>query len=158
MEQPSPTEKPQKEKRKYMHRTGRPPAFTSPEQFASQAERYFKECKGKGRGWARRPSKAGLCWWLGINKDTLNEYSKKPDYSGTVKEAYGTIELAWIDKLDHPYPTGGIFYLKNAFKEDYRDRYDHTTDGKELPAPVFVMPSGKESRMTRIMEKRKNKS
>lgn len=121
---------------------GRPAAFTSHTELLEDMDRYFVECKGRGRGWKEKPTKAGLALFLGVNKDTLNEYAKGThgkDFSGAIKAAYGVIEKAWLSKLDEAYPTGGIFYLKNAFKEDYRDRYDHTTDGKELPAPQIII-------------------
>jgi hypothetical protein len=80
------------------------------------------------------PNKAGLCIWLNIHKDTYNEYKKKPTFSDALKGAEMWIENAWVQRLAGNAPTGAIFYLKNAFKEDYKDRSetDITSGGEKL--------------------------
>lgn len=80
------------------------------------------------------PEKAGLCIWLGIHRDTYNEYKKKPGFSDVLKGAELWIERAWVQRLAGNAPTGAIFYLKNAFREEYRDRQetDITTGGDKL--------------------------
>lgn len=142
-----------KPKLKYLH-AGQPPSFISPQDMLERADSYFKECKGKGRGWKERPSKAGLFFHSNVTRETYNTYAHKKEYSDTVKRIFNFIEQQWVGKLNEPYPTGGIFYLKNAFKEEYRDRYDHTTDGEKMPAPVIIM-YGPQDRLAKVMEKRK---
>jgi hypothetical protein len=85
------------------------------------------------------PNKAGLCIWLGISRDTYNEYKKKPGFSDAIKACEVMIENAWVQRLSSNAPTGAIFYLMNAFKDDYREKQevDHTTNGKDLPAPIL---------------------
>lgn len=125
---------------KFLRPVGKPPAFKSPEDLRIQIDKYLTECKGKGRGWKEKPTKIGLALYLGVHRDTILSYfsEKGDEYSGTIKEAYGFIEKAWVTKLDEAYPTGGIFYLKNAFKDNYRDRYDHTNNGDTFqPTVVF---------------------
>lgn len=80
------------------------------------------------------PNKAGLCIWLNIHKDTYNEYKKKPVFSDALKGAEMWIENAWVQRLSTNAPTGAIFYLKNAFHADYKDRYENdlTSGGKPL--------------------------
>lgn len=142
-------------KLKYMH-AGHPPSFTSPEDMALRMDSYFALAKGRGRGWKERPSKAGLFYHLGVSRETMGNYLDKKEYFDTIKRAYALIETQWVNKLDEAYPTGGIFYLKNAFKEEYRDRYDHTSDGAAMAAPVIVM-YGPKDRLAQVMEKRAKK-
>lgn len=139
---------------------GRPSSFKSPAEMRKRMEAYFAALWNDKRGeWIKLPNKAGLAFTLGVSKDTLSEYRTNKlklghkEYSDAIKDAYHIIEQAWAERLEGSYPTGAIFYLKNAFKDDYRDRYDHTTDGKELPAPIIVTYAA-ESRLKRVMEKR----
>lgn len=69
---------------------------------------------------------------LGISRDTYSEYRKK--YPDTIKDTDGHIENAWLQKLTGAGATGPIFYLKNAFKEDYKDKTetDITTAGDKI--------------------------
>ena len=77
------------------------------------------------------PSKAGLYVHLDLSPVTFAEYKKK--YPNTIRRVVKVIERAWVQRLASS-PTGAIFYLKNAFKEDYKDRTetDVTTDGKPI--------------------------
>lgn len=94
---------------------------------------YFDECKDS-KPLVVMPTKAGLCLALDITRDTYNEYKKKPDFSDTLKKAELLMENLWTQRLGGTSPTGAIFYLKNAFKEHYKDRYntDVTTKGKQI--------------------------
>ncbi len=109
---------------------GRPPKYGDAQAIADHITDYFKSCEE-----ARLlPNKAGLCIWLGITKETYNQYRKKPEFSDSIKACDSMIENAWVQRLAGNAPTGAIFYLKNAFKEDYRDKHetDITTGGKPL--------------------------
>ena len=110
--------------------TGRPPKYSSQEELAPVIEEYFKLCdKNK-----QIPNKAGLRYALDISRDTYGEYKKQ--FPDTIKRAEDYMEQAWVNRLNSQSPTGAIFYLKNAFKEDYRDRQetDITSGGKEIKA------------------------
>jgi hypothetical protein len=67
---------------------------------------------------------------LRISRDTYSEYRKK--FPDTIKAANDWIENAWVQRLSTTAPTGAIFYLKNAFKEDYRDRTETDVTSPEL--------------------------
>lgn len=128
-------------------------------EFTNAVESYFKECKGKGKGWKTVPNKAGLATHLRVTRETLSEYqrNKGKEFSDAVRNAYLRIESVLVQQLlTKQHPTGIIFYMKNAFKEDYRDRYDHTTDGKEMPAPQIIVYSSND-RLAQVMEKRSKK-
>lgn len=88
------------------------------------------------------PNKAGLSLWLGVHKDTLNEYAQgkydTPDqeYSVAIKRAYGQIEQHWIGLLARPAPNvGAIFYMKNAL--GYRDVVENPGGGTTIN---FTLP------------------
>ena len=103
-------------------KTGRPPSYDAPDRMVKEIEAYVDNCTKE----RQMPNKAGLCIWLGIHKDTYNEYKKKPGFSDAIKGAEMWIENAWVQRLSSNAPTGAIFYLKNAFSMDYRDRQEHT--------------------------------
>lgn len=114
---------------------GRPPKYDDESVLSSIIEAYFQLCdKNK-----QLPSKAGLRYALDISRDTYNEY-KKDRFPDTIKRAEDFMEQAWVNRLNSQSPTGAIFYLKNAFKDDYRDKHetDVTTNGKELSQPILV--------------------
>jgi hypothetical protein len=46
--------------------------------------------------------------------------------TGTIKGVEEMIENAWVQRLGGPNASGAIFYLKNAFRDDYKDRHEHT--------------------------------
>lgn len=124
----------QKEKRK----AGQPSKYPSEELLIDAIFKYLKFCShaqnGKPRLKPLMPNKAGLCVFLDISRDTYSEYRKK--YPDTIKRADSTIEDAWVQRLNSNAPTGAIFYLKNAYKEIYKDRHqtDVTTKGEKIEA------------------------
>jgi len=83
------------------------------------------------------PTKSGLLLALGISRETWREYKERPEFVDAIKEAELCIEEAWVQRLKGQAVAGPIFYLKNAFKEEYRERTDITTDGKALPTPIL---------------------
>src|ERR1035437_6569165 len=118
--------------------SGRPPRFESEKELADALVKYFKACSET----RDMPNKAGLCVALHISSDTYSEYRKK--YPDTIKGADGIIENAWVQRLAGTTPTGAIFYLKNAFKEDYRDRTetDVTSMGEKVQGFQLIPPNG----------------
>lgn len=89
---------------------------------------YLEDCVNK----TVIPNKAGLRLHLDISRDTYSEYRKKhPD---AIRVADTAIESAWVQRLTSTGATGAIFYLKNAFREDYSDRTetDITTGGEKI--------------------------
>lgn len=109
---------------------GRPPKFKTNEELDLKCKEYFAECiKLK-----EIPSKAGLRVFLDISRETYNEYKGK--FADAIKRADDLIEKAWVQRLKDPAATGAIFYLKNAFKEDYKDRTDSNVNLK-IPKPLL---------------------
>lgn len=87
---------------------GRPPKFQTPEDLTALAEEYFDLCDKENP-----PTVNGLCLWLDICRDTLWEYSKKPDFSDAVKRVRMQLEAAWESRLAGNNVAGTIFWLKN---------------------------------------------
>lgn len=109
---------------------GRPPKFATLEDLGRELKKYFDSCIES----RTMPTKAGLCLFLHISRDTYNEYKKKKEFSDALKGTELYLEDAWIQRLAGNSPTGAIFYLKNAFKEEYKDRHetDVTSGGKPI--------------------------
>lgn len=114
---------------------GRPPKFASPEDLWEQAWMYFKICT-KARV---LPEKAGLCFTLNISRDTYSEYRKKKEFTDTIKRIDQYIESNWVRRLASQAATGAIFYLKNAFRAEFRDRTDMdvTSGGEKITGMVI---------------------
>lgn len=102
--------------------------------FKAAVEQYFQLVQGQ-------PTKAGLLRHLKISRETWREYKERDEFVDAIRDAELLIEDAWNQQLLGPGASGPIFYLKNAFKEHYRDRQelDHTSDGHPLAAPIIGM-------------------
>lgn len=103
---------------------GRPPKFSNGETLHDQIMKYFDSCTES----RTMPNKAGLCVWLHISRDTYNQYKKK--FSDAFKGVEDYIQNLWVQRLAGNAPTGAIFYLKNAFKEDFKDKQEFENTGK----------------------------
>lgn len=114
------------------HAGGRPRKFKTVAAMEKKIEAYFKKCdartvstvvtKGKGKVLVKVPKPEpytiqGLAIYLDLTTEGLREYSKKDDFSATVKNARARIEA---NKVTHMldgdgYGPGYIFDLKNNF-------------------------------------------
>lgn len=103
-----------------INKGGRPVKFKTVEDFQIGVIGYIENCEVL----KEMPNKAGLCVALKIHKDTLNEYSKKDGFSAIIKEFNTVVENRWVQRLNTGAPTGAIFFLKNAFRDDYRDKHE----------------------------------
>lgn len=115
---------------------GAKPKYASAGEIRKATKSYFDTCiKDK-----QMPNKAGLCVSLKISRDTYNEYKKK--YPDTLKGIEAYIENCWVQRLNSNAPTGAIFYLKNAFKDDYRDKHetDITSKGERIEGINYIVP------------------
>ena len=72
---------------------------------------------------------------MNIGRTTYSEYRKK--YPNTIRQCDAQIEAAWVQRLGGANATGSIFYLKNAFKETYRDKHEQDVRVKEMPKPIL---------------------
>ena len=99
---------------------GRPPKYSTAKALIDAGKVFFDLCD-KTR---QLPEKAGLCLHLGISRDTYSEYRKT--FPDAIKAFDLYIESCWVRRLSGQAATGAIFYLKNAFRDDYKDRHEHT--------------------------------
>ena len=111
---------------------GRPRKIESPDQLLALCEEYFESC------WTIKPIifegkvideemvnirpylVSGLCLHLGIDRDTLLEYGRRPEYSEIVKAAKLQIQNHLEERsIMSKNPGGAIFNLKcnHGFKE-----------------------------------------
>jgi len=102
--------------------------YKTPEDFSQSIESYFTDCTEL----KNMPTKGGLALHLELSKESLGDYIKREVYSDSLKRAYDLIENAWVQRLSGQSVAGVIFYLKNAFKKDWRDRYDTEHSGQVI--------------------------
>ena len=121
---------------------GKPPKYNSEIELDKKCKNYFIECIKN----PEMPSKAGLRVFLKLDKSSFSDYKKKYPYP--IKKAEDLIEKAWTQRLAGPNATGAIFYLKNAFKEDFKDRYntDITSGGKQIIGITYVKPQREDTK------------
>ena len=108
-------------------------SFESTEELRTRIEEYFEDIRAFNASITTRgklPTKGGMTLFLGVSRDTLNEYEDKEGYSDTIKDAYLRIEDGWVQNLTAQSAAGTIFYLKNAFH--YRDQKDVNLNDKRL--------------------------
>ena len=92
----------------------RPPLWNTPQEFEQAADLYFESCKPCGEDKEGEiPTVNGLCLALGCCRETLWDYSRKPEFSDAVKRARTRLEMAWEKRLAGTACTGAIFWLKN---------------------------------------------
>ncbi len=108
---------------------GKPPIFKNDRKFQEALLDYLRFCEKK----KKMPNVAGFCarHWMG--RRTYYDLAKK--YPLTTKAFESSLENVWVDRLGSASATGAIFYLKNAFREEYKDRTetDITSGGKPIP-------------------------
>jgi len=120
-----------KEKKKTKNPEGRPPKFNSVEELMARFSQYIDYCAEE----RMIPTKAGLMLSFGLSRQGYNEYKNKPKFSDALREIEFAVEDAWLQQLAKSgVATGAIFYLKNAFHTDYRDKVetDITSNGEQL--------------------------
>ena len=121
----------------------RPPKYKTEEELREKSLGYFKYLENGietnevlGVKIGDTPTKTGLRLWLDIDKSTYSDYKKK--FPNPIKIAEDIIEDCWVQNLRNNNVAGTIFYLKNAFKDEYRDRYDtDITSGGDKIIPIL---------------------
>jgi len=108
---------------------GQPPIFKTEEDFHNSFRDYLLDCEKN----KKMPNIAGFCAFNDMGRNTFYQYVKK--FNDTGKKIDAALEDIWVNRLGGNSPTGAIFYLKNAFRENYKDRTetDITSDGKPIP-------------------------
>lgn len=113
-----------------MARTGRPLKFKTVEEFQEKVDDYFARTP-----WNQQTI-TGLALHLDTFRDVLCDYGLKDDFSNAVRTAKQRVEHAYELSLRTRGNAGDIFGLKNFGWTD-QTQIDHTTKGKEMPAPIL---------------------
>lgn len=98
--------------------------ISDPKQVEDRIGMYFQYCADNDR----KPQIVGLCNWLGITRQTLNEWQNGVVRAGThgdiIKKAVAVIEEMWADYMQAGKlnPATGIFLAKNWY--GYKDVAD----------------------------------
>lgn len=102
---------PKKAKEAKSGRIGRPPRFASPEELAIRAEEYFTHCEEE----EDPVSISGLCVWLGVWREWLQEaMQKSPDWELVVRQIKQRVEYFYERRMLNPSTmTASIFCLKS---------------------------------------------
>lgn len=89
------------------------------EKFRKKVEEYFEMVERQG---TKVASIIRLCEYLGITRETLNQYRKKKAFSDIIKKADDLVEVDMVEKstLGIYNPTITIFRLKNKY--GWRDK------------------------------------
>lgn len=103
---------------------GRPPSFRSVEEMAEKATAYFTEKENAiifytkdgipvyGQG---SISVKGVCDYMGITNETLNQYGKKKEYEYTVTRIKQICEVYLIDRCNLSKDHKADWILQNCF-------------------------------------------
>lgn len=121
------------------HAGGRPPHYSSPETLLAA----FKEYRDKMEAQNSPLTVSGFCCYIESYKDILNEYAKKSQFSGTIKEIYNIIENnIETGILTNKYnATAGIFNLKNNF--GWKDKTEISGDAQNPLTIISNIPTKK---------------
>jgi hypothetical protein len=116
---------------------GRPLAFETVEELETKVDEYFKSDEAyiinytdgeESKIYA--PTVSGLALFLGCDRKTITNYSRKEEYFPTIKKARLRIESHLERKLYGNNVTGTIFNLKNNF--DWKDKSEVEQTNVEL--------------------------
>lgn len=88
----------------------RPVKFSDPEEFSRIAHGYMDKADADKEF---VPTVNGLAVELGLHRDSLVEYGKKPEFSDPVKSVRARLEAWWEQRLAGGNAAGTIFWLKN---------------------------------------------
>lgn len=93
---------------------GRPLLFETPEDLSVSVMDYIQNEK--------KPTLAGLAYYLGIDRQTLYNYKDRPEFFDIIKKATDYVEYKYEERLVYENNTTGvIFALKNM---GWRDKQE----------------------------------
>jgi hypothetical protein len=101
---------------------GRPPKYSDIDRMREKIDAYFEECIAGDEPMTI----TGLSMALGLTRQGLLEYERKPEFSDTIKMAKTRVENYLEKALFGRNATGPIFNLKNNFGWEERVKNDNT--------------------------------
>jgi hypothetical protein len=135
---------------------GRPLAFKSVEELQAKIEEYFEWCDNRIRTiWDDKAqaevamlhpapyTMSGLARRLGVDRDTIINYSHKEEFFGTIRDARERVhEDVETRLMDTKNEKGAIFNLKNNFGWKDKSETDLTSKGEKLQTIEVVAYGG----------------
>lgn len=115
---------------------GRPPKYTKREEVEQVFTDYCMWCIKS----YNTMTKAGFLYFLNMSREAYGDYKANKEFSDTIKRIEFMIENDWLQRLRGQAPAGAIFYLKNAFKENYRDSYSTDLTSKDQAINFITWP------------------
>lgn len=82
---------------------------------------YLKKCEIR----KEIPNIAGLLSFLGVSRSTFNSLKERIGYKKFIDWLYNYIEDKWVQELNKKNSSGVVFYLKNNYREVYKDVIDY---------------------------------
>lgn len=117
------------------NKRGRPVIYKTAEEMSIKIDAYFDEAESRWRPMItkkgdliRVPAPApvhitGLCDYLDISNETLNQYQKKPEFSEPITRAKRKCEAYAVSQLfEGQKGNKADFVLKNNFKENWQEK------------------------------------
>ena len=98
--------------------------ISDPKQVENRINEYFDFCEENDR----KPNMIGMANWLGISRETVNQWKRGDVRSSThtdvIRKAVDILEEIWVDYMQNGKinPASGIFLAKNMFQ--YKDVQD----------------------------------
>lgn len=130
---------------------GRPPLFKTAEEMQKVIDEYFDWCDNRAKEIYVAASSStvminypapytitGLARRLGMDRQTLINYSKKDKFFGTIRDARLRVQEDIENRLmETRNEKGAMFNLKNNFGWHEKNETDITSGGKPIPAPIL---------------------
>ena len=98
--------------------------ISDPKQVERRINEYFDFCEANDR----KPNMVGMGNWLGVSRDTINQWKRgdmrSATHSDLIRKAVQILEDLWVDYMQNGKvnPASGIFLGKNMFQ--YKDTQD----------------------------------
>lgn len=102
---------------------GRPKAFNTPEELQAKLDQYKEYLKSNNKP----PTIAGLAYFTGIDRRTINNYSKQDEFFPTIKDFRDWIIMNYEESAITNNSTSGIIFLLKNY--GYTDRQEHEITG-----------------------------
>lgn len=100
---------------------------------------------------------SGLAYAMGIDRDTLLNYSKREEYFGTIKKARDKVHSDVERRLMEGQPTGAIFNLKNNFNWRDQTQQDITSKGESINDVQSLTDEELEDKIEQYLKSRRAK-
>lgn len=96
---------------------GRPRIWKTPEELEKAMDDYFTYCEEDGKP----ATITKMALYLGVDRHTLWDYPHRDEFSPLFKKAKLKCLAFAEDKLFSGTPVGSMFYLKNNYRDLYKD-------------------------------------